>query len=91
MAGVPVQLEVLVLVRVPVERVEDWRAKSKVFVEGFQFLRLNHQLLAFGVALWQESIVAVVEEGRVLVVCILYVDCQQGFVLSRWYTLESVA
>ncbi len=88
MAGVPVQLKVLVLVRVSVERVEDWRAEAKVFVEGLQFLRLNHQLLAFGVALWQEGVVAVIEEGRVLIVGILDVDRQQGLVLFWGYTLK---
>ncbi len=88
MAGVPVQLEILVLVRVPVECVEDRRAEAKVFVEGLQFLRLNHQLLAFGVALWKEGVVAVIEEGRVLIVGILDVDRQQGLVLSWGYTLK---
>ena len=70
-SGVAVQLEVLVLVSVSVEGVEDWSSEAEIFVEGFQFLRLHHQLLAFGVPLRKEGVVAVVEKGRILVVRIL--------------------
>jgi hypothetical protein len=81
-SGVAVQLEVLVLVRVATEGVKDGSPEAEVFVEGFQFLRLHHQLLAFGVALRKEGVVAVVEKGRVLIVGILS-SKNVGFICFR--------
>ena len=74
MASVAVQLKVLVLVGVATEGVKNRRPEAVVFVERLKLLRLDHQLLDFGVSFWQECVVTFVEERRILIVSVLNID-----------------